>query len=95
MNTTLDFAGLRVYGLLTDLTQFKFYSYDPSTRQFGFDETILVDNKRVSASFDSVNGMCNPSLQLLRAEFFFLPLQLSIRSSVLFYRPIWRVYVQL
>jgi len=40
---------------LTDLTQFKFYSYDPSTRQFCFDETILIDNKRTRAFFDMVD----------------------------------------
>jgi hypothetical protein len=30
MNKTANFEGLRVYGLLTDLTSFKFYSYDPT-----------------------------------------------------------------
>jgi hypothetical protein len=63
MNKELDFAGLRIYGLLTDLTQFKFYSYDPSTSQFYFDETILVENKRTSAFFDMVDGLCISPLQ--------------------------------
>jgi hypothetical protein len=58
MNKKLNFAGLRIYGLLTDLTQFKFYSYDPTTRQFCFDEMILVDNKRTRAIFDMVDGLC-------------------------------------
>lgn len=48
-NNQLDFAGLRICGLLTDLTQFKFYSYDPSTKQFCFDERILTNNRGTDA----------------------------------------------
>jgi len=58
MNKTLDFAGLRIYGLITDLVQFKFYSYDPSTKQFSFDELMIVANKRVPASSDMIDGLC-------------------------------------
>jgi len=56
VNKSIDFGGLRVYGLLANLTEFKFYSYDPSTNQFCFDETIVVNNKRIDAFADMVDG---------------------------------------
>ena len=37
-NGTVDFANLKVYGLLTNLTKFEFYSYDPVEKQFFLDE---------------------------------------------------------
>jgi len=46
MNKSINFKGLHIYGLLTDLIQFKFYSYDPATNQFCFDETIIVAKKK-------------------------------------------------
>ena len=49
VNKSIDFAGLRIYGLLTDLVQFKFYSYEPTTCQFCFDEIIYVNVKRTDA----------------------------------------------
>ena len=70
MNKKLDFAGLRIYGLLTDLIQFKFYSYDPTTRQFYFDEMILVNTKRTSIIFDMVDGLWIPPLQSPRSDLF-------------------------
>ena len=57
MNKGQDLAGLRVYGLLTDLEQFKFYSYDPSTEKFYFDELILVGNRRLAACSDMIEGL--------------------------------------
>ena len=57
MNKDANFEGLRIYGLLTDLSQFRFYSYDPDTLQFCFDETIAIDNKRTGALFDMVDGL--------------------------------------
>lgn len=48
MNKSDDIQGLRVYGLLTDLTRFKFYSYDPATNQFCFDETIIINVNRIA-----------------------------------------------
>lgn len=80
MNKPIDFAGLRIYGLLTDLNQFKFYSYDPATKQFYFDDNIIVNNKRTQVLSDMMNGTYI-SLQQLTADFF--P-QFPIRSLVLF-----------
>jgi hypothetical protein len=59
MNMKLKFRGLRVYGLLTDLSQFKFYSYDPSTvpGTFCFDETLLVDVRRTKSLSDMMDGL--------------------------------------
>lgn len=56
VNKSIDFAGLRIYGLLTDLLLFKFYSYDPTARKFCFDETIIIANKRPSALVDMIDG---------------------------------------
>ena len=70
MNKTLDFAGLRVYGLLTDLSQFTFYSYDPSTKQFFFDEFMVVANKRIPAYSDMIEGLCISPLCSHRPDFF-------------------------
>ncbi|KIM71992.1 hypothetical protein PILCRDRAFT_16541 [Piloderma croceum F 1598] len=55
MNKSINFKGLRVYGLLTDLTRFKFYSYDPTINQFCFDEIIIINVKRTDASSDMVD----------------------------------------
>ena len=84
------FAGLPIYGLLTDLDLFAFYSYDPSTRQFCYDEMILVNVTRNHAFSDVIDGLCISPFQSLRADLFVL--QLSIRSSESFYR---MVYVQI
>jgi hypothetical protein len=81
MNKTLDFAGLRIYGLLTNLVQFTFYSYDPSTEQFFFDEWLIIANKRVPASNDMIDGFCISPLYSHKPDFFF---QLLIKFSVLF-----------
>ncbi|KIM72234.1 hypothetical protein PILCRDRAFT_804089 [Piloderma croceum F 1598] len=45
-NTRVDFANLRIYGLLTDLTQFRFYSYDPLSQNFAIDEILIVNSTR-------------------------------------------------
>jgi len=57
MNKKLKFRGLRVYGLLTDLLQFKFYSYNPPTETFCFDETLLVEIRRTKSLSDMVDGL--------------------------------------
>ncbi|KAF8239902.1 hypothetical protein L208DRAFT_1235683 [Tricholoma matsutake] len=54
-NKSIDFKGLRIYGLLTNLIEFKFYSYDPSTEQFCFDETIFINIQRTIAFADMMN----------------------------------------
>ena len=57
MNRTARFEGLRVYALLTDLTTFKFYSYDPIKKKFAFDETIIVNVSREILFADMIHGM--------------------------------------
>lgn len=91
MNKSINFKGLRIYGLLTDLVQFKFYSYDPATNQFCFDETIIINNKRTDAFSDMMDGAYFSPWQLFRADY--LP-QFPINSSVSFCRAIWIVYVR-
>jgi len=54
-NNQLDFAGLRIYGLLTNLTNFKFYSYDPTTKQFCCDEEITIETKRITGFSDMID----------------------------------------
>jgi hypothetical protein len=93
VNKSIDFAGLRIYGLLTDLVQFTFYSYEPTTRQFCFDEILYVNLKRTDALSDMIGGMYFSPWQLLRADIFCL--QCPIRYLVFFYQPIWKVYMQL
>ncbi|KAF8816701.1 hypothetical protein BYT27DRAFT_6384297 [Phlegmacium glaucopus] len=55
INEQADFAGLRVYGLLTDLTYFKFYSYDPQSKKFCLDQIFVVDNKRWTFALDMID----------------------------------------
>ncbi|KAH9923802.1 hypothetical protein B0H21DRAFT_154623 [Amylocystis lapponica] len=55
-------GGLRVYGLLTDLTDFCFYSYSPSTNSFAADQHIVVNFKRDDFCFDMIGGMSSLSL---------------------------------
>ena len=88
MNKSIDFKGLRIYGLLTDLIQFKFYSYDPATNQFCFDETIIINVKRTDAFSDMIDGPYFSPWQLYVVD---ILLQCPIRSSALFYPHIWRV----
>jgi hypothetical protein len=56
VNKGIDFEGLRVYGLLTDTIQFRFYSYEPTTKQFCYDETIYSDTTRTSAFSKMIDG---------------------------------------
>ena len=56
MNKDIDSKGMRIYGLLTDLMQFKFYSYHPPTNQFYVDEIIVVDLRRISSSSGMITG---------------------------------------
>jgi hypothetical protein len=47
MNTDSPWRSqLRVYGLLTDTTRFSFYSYDPVTEAFAFDEELYASGER-------------------------------------------------
>jgi hypothetical protein len=69
MNKTARFEGLRVYGLLTDLTTFKFYSYDPIKKKFAFDETIIVNVSREILFADMIQGMWFPLYSLLDVNY--------------------------
>ncbi|EDR13985.1 uncharacterized protein LACBIDRAFT_305296 [Laccaria bicolor S238N-H82] len=46
MNKNVEFEGLRVYGLLTDMETFHFYSYDQTQKKFAFDEMLRVNSTR-------------------------------------------------
>jgi hypothetical protein len=52
-----EFGKLRIYGLLTDLIDFHFYSYDPLTNKFAFDETLVVNITRDVAFTDMIPGI--------------------------------------
>ncbi|KIM89512.1 hypothetical protein PILCRDRAFT_2708 [Piloderma croceum F 1598] len=54
-NAGIDFAGLRIYGLSTDTIQFRFYSYEPITKQFCYDETIYSDVTRTSVFWKMID----------------------------------------
>ncbi|KAJ3510343.1 hypothetical protein NLJ89_g4733 [Agrocybe chaxingu] len=42
-NKKLKYTGLRIYGLLTDLTLFHFYSFDPIERSFYKDDVLIAN----------------------------------------------------
>lgn len=56
MNKNLNFSTLRVYGLLTNLNVFQFYSYNPLTNSFFFDEEFLTNSRRDDFCFDMIYG---------------------------------------
>jgi hypothetical protein len=57
-NKEADFEGLCVYGILTNLTRFAFYSYDPISNKFCEDDEILVETLRDGFSSGMIHGMC-------------------------------------
>ena len=68
-NKKITFDKLRVYGLLTNAVVFDFHSYDPITKQFCFDERMLISPVRSDALAGMVNG-----------AYFFFPY--SLRANV-------------
>ena len=58
INKQADFEGLRIYGVLTDLNRFDFYSYDPISNRFCQDNGILVSTLRDGFSSGMIYGMC-------------------------------------
>ena len=56
MNKQLDFEGLRVYGILTNLTRFAFYSYHPTSNTFYQDDEIFIDQRRDGFSSGMIHG---------------------------------------
>jgi len=83
MNKSIDVKELRIYGLLTDLVRFAFYSYDPTNNRFCYDETIFVNNKRIDASSDMMDGPYFSPMPLCLEKLTF-SLKSPIRSSALF-----------
>ena len=57
VNKQADFEGLRVYGILTNLTRFAFYSYDPISNSFCRDDEIFVETLRDGFSSGMIHGM--------------------------------------
>lgn len=51
-------SGSRIYGILTNFDQFNFYSYDPATNKFYFDEMRVVNLERKSTFSDMMDGTC-------------------------------------
>ena len=58
-NGTIELANLTVYGLLTDLAIFEFYSYDPVEKQFYLDEKLYLDIRRDYFCFGMIHGSFN------------------------------------
>ncbi|KAF8914293.1 hypothetical protein CPB84DRAFT_1841022 [Gymnopilus junonius] len=54
MNMSNDFAGLKVHGLVTNVEQFQFYSYDYSANKFYFNERFFINNTRTMAYSDMI-----------------------------------------
>jgi hypothetical protein len=57
MNKDAKSEGLCVHGLLTDLTSFCFYSYNPVQKRFAFDEMLVANTKREAFIRDMMHGM--------------------------------------
>ena len=47
---------LRIYGLLTNLTRFYFYSYDPIKNKFYVDEKMFLDLSRLPFISGTIGG---------------------------------------
>ena len=72
LNERRKFRGLRIYGLLTDLSRFHFYSYDPVQNKFYTDDKILVDNNRVPFLSGMIHSMYFTRCESLKAHVFSL-----------------------
>jgi hypothetical protein len=58
VNKSADFGELRIYGVLTNLERFSFYSYDPVSNTICWDDEIFVETRRDSFSSDMIHGTC-------------------------------------
>jgi hypothetical protein len=56
VNKQADFEGLRVYGILTNLTRFAFYSYHPTSKTFSQDGEMFVELLRDGFSSGMIRG---------------------------------------
>ena len=59
INKQADFEGLCIYGVLTNLNRFAFYSYDPISNRFCQDNGILVETLRDSYQYNTKNLIGN------------------------------------
>ena len=57
-NKQAYFEGLRIYGVLTNLTRFAFFSYDPKSDTFCRDDEIFVGVLRDGFSSGMIHSMC-------------------------------------
>ena len=46
-NSQYDFKSLKVYGLLSDFSQYYFYTYDPKTKKFFKNEEMKISDENV------------------------------------------------
>jgi hypothetical protein len=58
LNKNANFEGLRVYGVLTNLTRFAFFSYDPMSNTFCRDEEIFIDTLRDGFASGMIHSLC-------------------------------------
>lgn len=56
VNQKAGIGNLRVYGLITNLSVFEFYSYDPTGKQVFFDSAIIANNKRDDFTSDMIES---------------------------------------
>jgi len=56
-NELQNFPTLRIYGMLIGFRNYFFYSYDPVTNNFYFDEKICVRSRRIEGLSDMVERM--------------------------------------
>jgi hypothetical protein len=82
-NGTVDFTNLRVYGLLTDLTKFGFYSYDPVKKQFSLDEEFSLETRRNHYCFGMIHGIFNAVKKVVTIDVFLSPVTNKIFSVVM------------
>lgn len=91
-NKQADLEGLRVYGILTNLNRYSFYSYDPISNKFCQDDEIFVGTLRDGFLSDMIYGMCLISWKFLEAHA--AKSQLPIKFLALYYLPSLRGYVR-
>lgn len=49
-----QYANLRVFGLMTDMSTFKFFSYSPETKRFYHGPKLIANNKREDFCYDMI-----------------------------------------
>lgn len=55
-NSKYNLKNLKVYGLLSDFTTFKFYTYNPETQTFSNNSTMWVGLTRENVCMDMIEG---------------------------------------